>query len=416
MSKQKIIQKLKTILCLSLVFAMFTSNAQAFEFEDNTKIPILMYHDLTTDEDDTDSMTITIERFEEDMAFLSLYGYTPLLAEDLVAISSGEMEMPSRPVMITFDDGYATNYTLGYPIIEEYGMKATVSVITSHMKDDEGNGYPDSLHWTQIQALYESGIIDIGLHTHRLHNEEIDGMQYVDQPNGIQRKEDETLEEYNERVGTDIKTGVEMLEYYLGEDYQVNYFSYPFGATDSWFQPILDENGITVSTTTYKATADIRYSLFHLPRHVVNMENSARDILALEAIAQPQISNISINGGTKQIPTYKIEGEDYIKLRDLAFWVNETSQRFYVGYEDGDIIITSNSFYEKNGNEMQDIGTETQKGTPTVGTILIDGEEFISEAYEINGSHYFNLETLVEALGFTIRYNTSASTIAIATY
>ena len=72
----------------------------------DTRIPILTYHDLTRDPENTDSMTITDERFRLDMEFLQEFGYTPLLPKDLVAIQQGNMEMPDKPVMVTFDDGY----------------------------------------------------------------------------------------------------------------------------------------------------------------------------------------------------------------------------------------------------------------------------------------------------------------------
>ena len=100
------------------------------------KIPILTYHDLTRDPDDVDDMTVTDERFRLDMEFLKEFGYTPLLSADLVAIHKGAAAMPDKPVMITFDDGYWSNYSIAYPILQQTGMKAVISVIAHNMEGD----------------------------------------------------------------------------------------------------------------------------------------------------------------------------------------------------------------------------------------------------------------------------------------
>ena len=66
-----------------------------------SKVPILMYHNLTNDPSAVTSMTITGERFQEDMEYLEYNGYTPLLSSDLIDIRAGKEAMPERPVMIT---------------------------------------------------------------------------------------------------------------------------------------------------------------------------------------------------------------------------------------------------------------------------------------------------------------------------
>ena len=57
--------------------------------EPDTRIPILTYHDLTRDPENTDSMTITDERFRLDMEFLQEFGYTPLCQRIWLRSSTG---------------------------------------------------------------------------------------------------------------------------------------------------------------------------------------------------------------------------------------------------------------------------------------------------------------------------------------
>ena len=61
-------------------------------------------------------MTITVDRFRLDMEFLKEFGFTPLLPAELVAITQSKQPLPEKPIMITFDDGYHSNYEYAYPI------------------------------------------------------------------------------------------------------------------------------------------------------------------------------------------------------------------------------------------------------------------------------------------------------------
>lgn len=77
---------------------------------------------------------------------------------DFMKAKRGKMELPAKPVILTFDDGYEDNYTEMLPILEEYGMKATVYVITNQI------GQPGYLTWDQLRAMQVRGI-EIGSHT-----------------------------------------------------------------------------------------------------------------------------------------------------------------------------------------------------------------------------------------------------------
>ena len=96
-----------------------------------------MYHNLTNDPSAVTSMTITGERFQEDMEYLEYNGYTPLLSADLINIRAGKESMPERPVMITFDDGYRSNYDIAYPILQKTGMKAVIALIGKSIRAND---------------------------------------------------------------------------------------------------------------------------------------------------------------------------------------------------------------------------------------------------------------------------------------
>ena len=82
--------------------------------EISTQVPILMYHHLS--EDVTNSEMVSPEQFEAQIRALAEAGYTGISFDELQAYVLRGEPLPEKPVVITFDDGYRSNYTLAYPI------------------------------------------------------------------------------------------------------------------------------------------------------------------------------------------------------------------------------------------------------------------------------------------------------------
>ncbi len=371
----------------------------------NTKIPILMYHNLTTDASAISSMTITQDRFKQDMEFLQQYGFTPLLSADLINIKSGAKPMPDKPVMVTFDDGYESNYTLGYPILKDTGMRATISVVTSHLRDGNGNGYDSSLTWTQLKEMYDSGIVDVGSHTSLLHNEDNKGQFIEGGINGVQRHVGEEYSAYQLRTGNDIAESVRTIRTHLGENTKVWYFSYPFGATDSWFGQVLLDQGFYVSTTTLPRTADISAGLYGLPRYRITMEQPVSLLLQSTVNAVPTVTNAVVDGKQTRFPTYQIGGSNYVKLRDVAWMLCSTAARFSVDWNGDDISLRKGKSYTPAGGELVTLPYGARTGKSMVGRVNIDGSATTLAAYNVGDHYYFKLRALGEKLGFQVAWD-----------
>ena len=88
-------------------------------------LPVLMYHHMVPDGQDCNDMTVTPGKFRADLETVLAMGYTPVLPRELAAGDA----LPEKPILITFDDGYRSNYDLVYPILREYGVKACISII-----------------------------------------------------------------------------------------------------------------------------------------------------------------------------------------------------------------------------------------------------------------------------------------------
>lgn len=100
------------------------------------RIPILLYHRLVSRSaarreavrDDEIIWASYDEVFAGQMAFLHREGWTTLDLDEYLRIRSGHMEKPSRPVIITFDDGYTSNFTMALPVLKEHDLRATIFV------------------------------------------------------------------------------------------------------------------------------------------------------------------------------------------------------------------------------------------------------------------------------------------------
>lgn len=100
------------------------------------RIPILLYHRIISTRaaeagavPDGEMIWVSYDtRFAEQMDYLKAHGYTTIDPDDYVAIRSGRVPVPSKPVMVTFDDGYLSNYTLAFPALKRNGQKAVIFV------------------------------------------------------------------------------------------------------------------------------------------------------------------------------------------------------------------------------------------------------------------------------------------------
>ena len=91
-----------------------------------TGIPVLMYHKVGDDKDN--DAVIREDLFREQMKFLKDNGYNPLTMDQLYEYVVNGAAVPEKPVVLTFDDGYADTYTIVYPLMKEYGFPATVFI------------------------------------------------------------------------------------------------------------------------------------------------------------------------------------------------------------------------------------------------------------------------------------------------
>ena len=163
------------IITFVLVIALFVFNmniyfAQTEGGKESGKIiPVLMYHNIAENYPaGGDGANITPKRFEEHMTEILLRGYTPIFVADYYNSVERGTELPDNPIIVTFDDGYLSNYEIAFPILKRLNIPATIFVVTSTVGATAESGVVSTPHfnWEQAREMQESGIIDIHSHSH----------------------------------------------------------------------------------------------------------------------------------------------------------------------------------------------------------------------------------------------------------
>ncbi len=138
------------------------------------QVPILMYHAVSDDMWGIESLFVSPEDLRAQLSYLTENGYDPIFLSDLPHLSDYD-----NPILLTFDDGYDDNYTELYPILQEFGVKATVFVITGMLGDEH------YLTKEQVGELSRSGLVDIQSHT--VSHEELSTLSYDSQEQEMAR-------------------------------------------------------------------------------------------------------------------------------------------------------------------------------------------------------------------------------------
>jgi peptidoglycan/xylan/chitin deacetylase (PgdA/CDA1 family) len=210
--------------------------------DEEVLIPVLNYHSIGAEPEN--SLVLDPGKFAAQMEYLSKHGFTPLSISDFTQIMEKRRKAPPKPVLLTFDDGYADNYELAMPVLKRYGFPATLFLSPGLVGQE---GY---LTWEQVKEMHDAGW-DIEPHA-------------VTHPNlpmlsAAKQKEEITgaRRQIEEKLGT-----------------TADIFCYPYGAYDKRTLAILKETGFRFAFTIKQGWASSAQPPLQLKRIYVNGKES----------------------------------------------------------------------------------------------------------------------------------------------
>lgn len=147
----------KLIFC-GLVMAIFVAGQIQAQASERQKVPVLIYHQIVEGHVAGGETSISLQRFTEQMQYLHDAGYTTVSTRDLVAYMKGDIKLPKKSIVLTFDDGWK-NVLSAVPILNKLHFKASFWIIT-----ERGIGW-SNVEWSDVIALSKNPNFEVYSHT-----------------------------------------------------------------------------------------------------------------------------------------------------------------------------------------------------------------------------------------------------------
>lgn len=208
----------------------------------STKVPILLYHyvEYVKDKNDTTRISLNIlpNVLASQIETLKVDGYSFITPGDVInALDKGE-KLPSKSIILTFDDGYMDFYTDVFPILKKEQVKAVAYIVPNFLN------HPNYMFTFQLQEIAKSPYVEIGAHT--MDHLSLAGMK-------------------KEKAQYEIAESRKVLQNML--KLPINSFAYPYGSFDQQAIKLVKEAGFTNAVSTVPGiqdTADNVNFLFRL--------------------------------------------------------------------------------------------------------------------------------------------------------
>lgn len=234
----------------------FSEVLQATALPDETvsrDVPVLMWHNLA--EESSGDMTISVDTFRAQIEALHEAGFKTVSLQQLYDYVHFGTELPEKPIVLTFDDGYFSNYEYAFPILQEYDMQATIFAIGVSVGKDT---YKDTDHAMtphfgadEAREMVDSGLISVQSHTFDMHQWPPfeDGNAQVRET--LLPFDGEADADYEAAVEADFAESRKLLESITGQP--VNALAFPEGAYVTLTQDVLRSAGAELTFTTVRA-------------------------------------------------------------------------------------------------------------------------------------------------------------------
>ena len=214
--------------------------------DQTAQVLIFCYHRLV-DKVRYPGTEITPAAFEAQMKELKDKGITVISMQDLLAWKRGEKNIPPRCAVITFDDGWKSQYEVAWPIMKKFGYPLTLFIYCEGVRGGSLGG-GEAITWEQLADMRDNGV-DIEAHT-ATHQDLREGHTVmVIEPGGKRTKKKLTGADYEKWVQNEVVGCKELLEQRLG--IKVNCFAVPFGNYNEHVKELARNAGYEAMFTVY---------------------------------------------------------------------------------------------------------------------------------------------------------------------
>src|SRR5437667_2284641 len=249
---------------------------------------------------------ITPAAFEAQMKELKDKGVTVISMQDLLAWKRGEKNIPPRCAVITFDDGWKSQYEVAWPILKKFGYPVTMFIYTEGVRGGSLGG-GEAITWEQLADMRDNGV-DIQAHT-ATHQDLREGHTVmVIEPGGKRTKKKLTGADYEKWVQNEVVGCKELLEQRLG--IKVNCFAVPFGNYNEHVKELARNAGYEAMFTVYGQPITFTSPLDSIGRYAIEANKPKVFADALKMIGTSTGGAAAVaEVGAKDLATQPADGE-----------------------------------------------------------------------------------------------------------
>lgn len=255
-----------SFLTATLLYMLGTLPEPQYMEADSFTLPVVMYHSVQESPQDDpyqwdNPYVVSVEQMEDDLRYLLDEGYEAIFFEELIEYVYGEGNLPEKPILLTFDDGYEDNYTYLYPLLKEYHTKAVIFLIGERIRNPVEKLLLPYLNEGDLVEMESSGLVEFQCHTYNFHS-----------PVGREwslRNEGESLATYRRLFYMDLQINRDTFALFNLKP--ATTFSYPGGQMDEDNSAIVEEeflaSVVTWSSRINVITRGDSDCLYNLMRH-----------------------------------------------------------------------------------------------------------------------------------------------------
>ena len=211
---------------------------------------VLCYHDIPK-EVLGDNFAVDQASFINTIEYLRVHGFHFVSLEDVIQAERNSKRLPAKPVLLTFDDAYATYYDFVFPVLQEYKIPSVLGVVSGWLDKKPAEIKQKLMTWEQVEEVAKNDLVEIASHTHDLHQ----GIIYNPQGNkdaaavarffDLNTRDYEDERNYQERVSEDVLKSKDEIEKHTGR--KVRSIVWPYGKYNAITKKIAKQAGVELN-------------------------------------------------------------------------------------------------------------------------------------------------------------------------
>lgn len=285
---------LSTLLSTSLFAALWQIPHLAWSQKPahNPTLTVIGYHEIINTENALiPEYAVSTTQFQQHIDWLKKNGFHFINVDQLIQAHQGKYSLPTKPVLLTVDDGYASFYQNAYPIVKANKISVVLAVVGSWLepKEDQSIDFSgeqiqrkEMLSWSELKEMQDSGLVEMASHSYNLHRGIVGNPQGNFEPAAVTRLYDpksasyEDDSHYQQRISNDLKQNNQLLIAHGLKSPRV--MVWPYGHYNMQTVKIAKQLGMPVAISLDDGADSAKSSLGQLNRILIEGNMTTADL------------------------------------------------------------------------------------------------------------------------------------------